>query len=121
MSSKKPAGNEIRVVVRHPRNGDQRPGDWKAAGPAGAGLFGEGAGVSPALSGPGADGRSRLTPFPTDRQRAVSCLSQPEHRGAKTKWNLPKIWEGRMKLKSYSRVQAFFCYFNPVIGAMSSC
>lgn len=26
-----------------------------------------------------------------------------------------------MKLKSYSHMRAFFCYFNPVIGAMCSC
>lgn len=75
--------------------------------------------MSSASPRPRADRHSSLTPFLTER--AVSCLSQPKSRGAKMTWNLTKIWEGRMKLKSYSRVQAFFCYFNPVIEAMCSC
>lgn len=77
--------------------------------------------MPPAPPGSSAHWHSSLTPFLTERQRLVSCLSQPKSGGAKRTWNLPKIWEGRMKLKSYSRVQAFFCYFNPVIEAMCSC
>lgn len=48
-----------------PRNGEQRPGDWEAAGPPGAGPFGERAGVSAALSGRRADRHSCPTLFLT--------------------------------------------------------
>lgn len=58
----------------------------------------------------------------SDRETESCVLPVPAWSGgAKMTWNLPKIWEGRMKLKSYSRVQAFFCYSNPVIEAMCSC
>lgn len=66
-----------------------------------------------------ADRHHCLKPFPAERQRAVPCLSQPESESAEK--NLHKIWEERMKFKSYSRVRACLCYFNPVIGAPCSC